>query len=115
MLNQLRSVGATVEHVGKAFPFGTEDHVWLSECGKRGWIILTRDKGIRRRRLEIDSIRDHGAAAFCLIATDTTAKETADIIIPLVQKFVNMSVSEPKPFLYTFGRARRPSKVRLYK
>ncbi len=73
LLNQLRSVGATVEHVGQAFPFGTEDQVWLSECGRRGWIILTRDKAIRRRRLEIDSIREHGAAAFCLIATDTTA------------------------------------------
>ena len=111
----MRQSGAHVEHVGQAFPFGTEDRVWLSACGQRGWIILTRDKGIRRRRLEIDSIRDHNATAFCLIATDTTADETADLIVPLVQKFVNMSVSEPKPFLYTFGRSGRPYKVKLHK
>lgn len=104
---------ANVEHVGGAFPYGTEDDVWLSTCGKRGWIVLTRDQRIRHRRLELDSLQSYGVAAFCFIVGEATADDVADIVEAMLQKFVNMSVSEPKPFLYTFGRSRRLNKVRF--
>ena len=109
----MRSAGANVEHAGSAFASSTEDHVWLEGCGKRGWIVLNRDERIRYRRLEIEALRDHGVAAFCFTGGNVTARETAEIIVPLMQKFVNMAVSERKPFLYTFGRSGRPSLVKL--
>lgn len=109
----MREAGANVEHAGSAFASSTQDHVWLEGCGKQGWIVLNRDERIRYRRLEIEALRDHGVAAFCFTGGNVTADETADIIVPLIQKFVNMSISEPKPFLYTFGRSARPNPVKL--
>ena len=109
----MRDYGATVEHAGEAFPFGTIDEEWLTACGERGWIVLTRDKRIRRRVLEREAIRRSGAAVFALTVGEATAKETADIVSKLLAKMVNMTVSEPKPFLYTFGLSGRLSKVRL--
>jgi hypothetical protein len=105
--------GAHVEHAGGAFPFGTPDDVWLTACGKRNWIVLTRDQRIRRRVLEREAIRQSGTAVFALTAGQATAAETAVVVAKLLVKFANMAVSEPKPFLYTFGLSGRLSQVRL--
>ena len=113
LLKRMRDAGANVEHARGAIPAGSEDEDWLSECGKRGWIVLTRDQRIRHRRLELNAIQAYGVAAFCLIVGQGTADEVADIIEPMIQKMVNISVSESKPCLYTFGRSRRLNKVKL--
>lgn len=109
----MQAAGANVEHAAGAFPFGTPDDVWLTACGKRNWVVFTRDRRIRRRVLEREAITQSGAAVFALTAGEATAAETADVVIRLLVKFANMSVSEPKPFLYTFGLASHLSRVRL--
>lgn len=109
----MRNAGANVEHARGAIPAGAEDRLWLSECGMKGWIILMRDQRIRYRRLELNAVQAHGVAAFCLTLGQGTADEVAEIIEPMIQKLVNISVSESRPCLYTFGRSRRLSKVRL--
>lgn len=110
----MRAAGATVEHAGGAFPRGAQDHVYLAGCGAKGWIVLTRDKRIRRRELEKETLRRHGVGAFALTAGQATAEETAAVVVPLLAKMVNISISEKKPFLYTFGLAgwlsRAPSR-----
>ncbi len=109
----MQKVGANVEHPNGTIPFGSTDDVWLDECGKRGWIVLTRDKHIRRRKLERVALMVSGVPAFALTAGEATAQEVADTVVPLIQKFVNMSVSEPKPFLYTFGLKGWLTRVKL--
>jgi hypothetical protein len=111
--DRMRECGAHVEHAGGAFPFGTPDEIWLTACGKRNWIVLTRDQRIRRRVLEREAIRQSSAAVFALTAGQATAAETAEVITRLLAKFLNMTVSEPRPFLYTFGLSGRLSRVRL--
>ncbi len=109
----MHDAGAKVEHAGGAFPFGTADEVWLKACGDRHWIVLTRDQRIRRRVLERLAIQQSGAAVSALTAGEATVSETANVVTRLLVKFAHMAVSEPKPFLYTFGRAGRLSRVRL--
>ncbi len=109
----MRDAGANVDHAGGAFSFGTADEVWLSACGEQNWIVLTRDQRIRWRLLEREAIRRSSAAVFALTTGEATAAETADVVIRLLVKFANMAVSEPKPFLYTFGLTGRLSRVRL--
>ena len=109
----MRNAGANVEHPNGKISFGTSDEVWLDECGKRGWIVLTRDKHIRHRKLEREALKSAGVCSFALTAGAATAQEVADTIVPLIQKLVNMSISEPKPFLYTFGLKGWLTKVNL--
>jgi hypothetical protein len=52
-------------------------------------------------------------AAFAFTATQATAEDTANTIQPLLQKFANMAISEPRPFLYTFGISGSLSRLRL--
>ncbi len=115
LLKKLLLRGVVVEHAGGAIPFGATDEAWLSKCGENGWIVLARDKRIRHRRLELDSLSSHGVAAFIFICGQATADETAEIVDSLLQKFVNMAISEPKPFMYTFGRSKKLSRISLKK
>ena len=111
----MREAGANAEHAGGAFPFGTQDEVWLTACGERGWIVLTRDQRIRRRVLEREAILRSRAAVFALTAGEATAAETTAVVMRLLVKFANTHVSEPKPFLYTFSLSGRMSRAHLRK
>ena len=109
----MRAAGVTVRHAGEAFPFGTVDAAWLADCGQRKWVVLSRDQRIRRRPLELLALQESGVAAFVFTGGEATAEDTATVATALLQKFADMAVSEPKPFLYTFGLARRLSKVKI--
>jgi hypothetical protein len=107
------AAGATVRRVGVDVPYGSTDEDWLSVAGANNWIALMRDKKIRRRPLELEALRVSGVAAFVFTGGQATAKETADAIVPQLTKFANMAISEPRPFLYTFGKAGHLSKAAL--
>ena len=113
LLSAMQAAGANVRRAGADIPFGSTDDVWLEIVGKHGWIVLMRDQKIRRRRLEIEALKAHGVGAFAFIGGQETAQQTAQTICPLLIKFANMHVSEPKPFLYTFGVSGSLSRVRL--
>ena len=109
----MQAAGANVRRVGADVSYGSPDEVWLEIVGKNKWIALMRDQRIRRRRLEIEALKAHGVAAFAFTGGQETAQQTAQTICPLLVKFANMIVSEPKPFLYTFGVSGTLSKVKL--
>ena len=46
---RLREAGATVELHDDHFEETTKDSVWTPDVTARGWVILTKDKNIRRR------------------------------------------------------------------
>jgi hypothetical protein len=111
LIARMRARGAQVQHAGVAFPRGTPDEEWLAACGERNWIVLTRDKHIRRRVLEREALQVHGVGAFAFTGGQATGAETADIVQRLLLKMVNIGISEPRPFLYTFGVTTPPVRV----
>lgn len=86
---------------------------WLAVVGERGWIALMRDQKIRRRPLELAVLKAAGVAAFAFTGGEATALETAAAICPRLVKFANIAISEPRPFLYTFGASGSPTRVKL--
>lgn len=76
--NALRGQGIKVEVLDEHFENNTPDELWLSEVGKRGWVVLTKDKNIRRRQVERQALLRAGVAAFVLTAGDITGAEMAE-------------------------------------
>jgi PIN like domain len=109
----MRAAGATVEHVRGALPPGLPDEQWLKEIGERGWIVLMRDKAIRRRPLELQALKDGAVGAFVFTGGQATAQTTADAVTPKLTKMAAISISEPKPFLYSLTLGGTLSKVAL--
>jgi hypothetical protein len=54
------------------------DEEWLERAGSEDWVVLTKDKRIRRRPAEIDAIRRHRVRAFVLTSGQLTSSQLAD-------------------------------------
>ena len=65
----LIDAGLRVECHDDYFEDGTDDSVWLSLCGERGWIAVTKDKRIRSEDRNIISIVENRAIVLTLIGS----------------------------------------------
>jgi hypothetical protein len=64
LIKALRDRGEIVQCVGEIIPRGSPDEGWLRICGENRWIVLTRDKKMRYKKLERDSLIEFEAGAF---------------------------------------------------
>jgi len=71
----LRDAQFQVEEHGSHFADDAPDIEWLSEAGRRGWIVLTKDKSVRRNALEFETIRVSKVTCFSLGQGNLTAEQ----------------------------------------
>ena len=60
----LRNAGATVHIHDDHFAPDEQDAVWISDVGKRGWVVLTKDSRIRYRETERVAVAQAGVPLF---------------------------------------------------
>jgi len=78
---------------------GNDDVEWLPPIGERGWVLLTKDKDIRRRPLEVEAILNARVRAFVLTATHLRREEQAAIFLKAMPKIYRIC-RRPGPFIY---------------
>ena len=101
----LRAVGATVELHDDHFPQDAQDQVWLAEAGKRSWAVLTKDKHIRHRTLEIQALITAKVRAFVLAARgDLSGAEIGQIFVKALPAMRRLCASVSPPFVAHVGR-----------
>lgn len=108
---RLAAAGATVERLTRHFPKGTDDRAWLSLAGARRWIVLTRDKRIRYRRLERLALQAANVRAFVFTGGNVTLSDTAAILAGALPSIAEICRREPGPFIYHLGRAGKPTRM----
>lgn len=59
----------------------TQDEVWIEECGKRGWVILSGDKGLEGNPINRAAIIAAGCKVFIFTDTNSKAEEWAAAVI----------------------------------
>lgn len=94
--NALRKESVIVKIHNDYFPPGAKDEEWLLSVGKKGWIILTKDKRIRYRNIEKHAVRDANASIFTLLKGDLKAIEMANIFIKALPK-IKIFISNHRP------------------
>lgn len=78
----LRDAGARIELHDDHFSQDAQDQVWLTEVGKRDWVVLTKDKHIRYRAVETNALISAKVRAFVLTARgDLTGAEIGQIFV----------------------------------
>ena len=96
----LRAVGAPVEVFLDHFPPGTPDETWLAEAGRCGWLVLTKDYGIRYRGLARQAIERSLAQVFVLKRSeDLTGPEMAGIFVKALFAIYRTSRRHLFPFI----------------
>lgn len=58
--------GEDVVHLTDHFEENAPDTEWLAEVGNKGWFVITRDKHIRRRPVELRAVTKHNVGMFVL-------------------------------------------------
>lgn len=95
----LVAAGARVYLHDDYFDQGVEDEVWLTEVGKKGWVVLTKDKTIRYRTIERQALMNAGLKAFFFMSGSISFSSMAEIIakaLPAIRKFAE---SHAPPFI----------------
>jgi hypothetical protein len=107
----LRDVGATVEIHDDHFPPDAKDEVWLTEVGRRGWVVLTKDDRIRYRLTERTAFASAKVKAFVLTSsTQLQGSEMAKAFVIALPRIKRLIAKYPAPFLV---RVSRTGKVAL--
>jgi PIN domain-containing protein len=58
-----------------------DDEVWIPGATERGWVLLTKDKAIRRNHREHEAVRRARARMFCIASGNLLAPQMADRLI----------------------------------
>jgi len=62
------------------FGTGTHDVDWLPLVGARGWVLITKDKNIRKREIELRALRQAGVRTFVLTASGLSGAGQAEVL-----------------------------------
>lgn len=95
----LRSDGVSVIIHDERFQPNTPDEVWLTEAGKNGWIILTKDKNIRFRSIEKEALIAAKSRAFVLTSGNLTGQQMLDVIREQMIRILRYIKKNDAPFI----------------
>jgi predicted nuclease of predicted toxin-antitoxin system len=95
----LKAAGARVEVHDDHFPRDAADVEWLARAGREGWIVLTRDKKIRRNGIELAAVLEHSVAVFVVLKSKATGAETAQLLVRNLPRMARHLRGNRVPFI----------------
>lgn len=95
----LRGAGAEVHVHDEHFPTDAPDEEWLAEVGRRGWIVLTKDRRIRYRSPALRALRRARARAFVLTSGNLSGAEMGQIFVRALHRMTRFAGRHPAPFV----------------
>ncbi len=105
----LRAAGATVIVHRDEFEPGTPDQDWLRVAGAKGWVVLGKDRAIRRRHNERQAVIDAKVKLFTLTSADLSGEEMARAFVLALPRIARVAGANAGPFtaaVYRDGRVK---------
>jgi len=103
--NILRAKGLRIEVHDDHFNPDASDPEWLTEVGKREWVVVTVDRRIRYRQLEWLAFKAGMVRAFAFSSGNLRAEEMARIFLKALPKIGRFLEEEQAPFLATITKS----------
>ncbi len=101
----LRSAGLHVELKTDHFADNTPDVDWLAEVGRRGWVILSKDKNLRHNHLEIVGLLQSGTHSFILTSGNFTGTEMAQALVSAIPDMLKMIAKFSPPMVAAVSKS----------
>ena len=105
----LRSAGISCELHDDHLPIDAPDEDWVALAGRKGWIVLTKDKNIRNRHAQLNSIKKNATRIIVIRAKNATGPEIAQILRKGINRIYRFYSSEDAPLvaaIYSYGRIK---------
>jgi hypothetical protein len=100
----LRAAGAVVEIHDDHFAQNALDETWIPDVVRRGWVILTKDKNIRRPRGERESVLTADARIFTLNSGNMRGADMADLFVRHLADMEQVAAALMPPFVAVVGQ-----------
>jgi predicted nuclease of predicted toxin-antitoxin system len=104
VIEKLRAADVALELHKDHFAQDAEDTEWLPAVAERKWVVLTRDKQVKRNELERQCLLLPGARSFILTGGNMTGEEMAAVLIKHLRKMTKIARKHPAPFIATVNR-----------
>jgi PIN like domain len=95
----LREAGLRVEFHADHFPDDADDQTWILEVGRRGWVVLTKDKAIRTRPVEVHAVESAKVRMFRLSSGNMKGAEMARVFVDQRLSMGRFIKKHPPPFI----------------
>lgn len=92
------------------FPIDSKDEYWLTEVGKKGWVVLSKDDQIRYRPVEKAALLNAGVVAFFLPRGDLKGEEMATVFLKALPRIKRFLKKHKPPII---GRVTRSGEVSI--
>ena len=76
-----------------------EDEVWIPDVARRGWIILTKDDGMRKNPTERAALRNNAARVFVVTTATLTGEALAFRFVHNRERILRRATA-PGPYVY---------------
>lgn len=106
----LRIEGLQVEVHSDHFAEIAPDVEWLTEVGKRGWVVLTKDHALNRRTAELTAHINARVRTFVFVNSNLPGVQVAQIMVAVLPQMLRFATHEPGPFvvrIYKDGSIKR--------
>jgi predicted nuclease of predicted toxin-antitoxin system len=100
----LRNEGFLVEIHSDHFSHDAPDIEWLAAVGKRDWVVLSKDKKIRTRRLEREALLNANVAAFILTSGRITGEDMGRAFVKAHSLMLKFLSEHQRPFIAAVTR-----------
>jgi predicted nuclease of predicted toxin-antitoxin system len=101
----LRTAGFQVEVHDDHFSADAKDEQWLTEVGRKSWVVLTKDKKIKYRVVELTAVVAANAKVFTLTAGSVQGSEMAAIFIKAMPKIKTYVETNAPPYIVRISKA----------
>lgn len=93
----LVAAGARIEKHSAHFKDDDPDEDWLPVVGAEGWIVLSKDERIRKRRNERDALMNAKVGAYLLTNANMTGKDMASAFVSALPRMTSQARSIENP------------------
>jgi hypothetical protein len=101
--NALRAAGADVRVHDDHFAQAAPDEDWILRVSAQGWVILTKDKNIRRTRGEREAILTANARVFTLCSGNMRGADMAALFVQHLADMEQVAIALQPPFVAVVG------------
>lgn len=101
----IKQVRDDVRWLEDEFPHNIKDPEWLPEVGKRGWLVISRDKKIRTRPGERRALMEANVGAFIVAQKQNPTRwEYLKLLARTLDEMEAVFARTDRPFIYTVSR-----------
>jgi len=99
LADSLRNVGAKVEIHDDHFSQDINDEDWLRIVGERNWVVLTKDKKIASRPLELLAVAQGDVRLFAFVGGDVPGVVVAQAFVNALENMQRFIRGNQAPFI----------------